>query len=280
MSHELIGFEDACKYHEYGTVMSIADVPDCFDANECLAECHPVVDEPQLDRYLPECFNRQSCVLSGHLAENVDDVHDDLMRHISEVIDRTSSLLSMCESLLAAFVEVDADCRDEITCKEFDNLIDGAAVSRALERLVSAAHDARCVFERGGRRIAPHRVQHRLCAIRSCSLLESVASLNRDPTEEESKTDYGLSYKTQTTNNEHGHGVVISSADLRRVRVPSVKVVISSTLPLFVAVGLGSQSSGGREALHSGAMAPRPSAGQRARRALRPGHWRQAQQKQ
>ena len=37
--------ESACKYHDYGRVMSIAEVPDCFDVTECLAECHPITDK-------------------------------------------------------------------------------------------------------------------------------------------------------------------------------------------------------------------------------------------
>ena len=33
------------KYHDYGCVMSIVEVPECFDVNECLAECHPITDK-------------------------------------------------------------------------------------------------------------------------------------------------------------------------------------------------------------------------------------------
>ena len=33
-------FEGACKYHDCGQVMTVAEVPDGFDVNECLAECH------------------------------------------------------------------------------------------------------------------------------------------------------------------------------------------------------------------------------------------------
>jgi len=54
-----------------------------------------------VDRYLGECFNRLSCVLSGCLAEDFDDVHDALMKRVrddmSDVIDRIGDLLSHCE---------------------------------------------------------------------------------------------------------------------------------------------------------------------------------------
>jgi len=54
-----------------------------------------------VDRYLTECFNRLSCVLSGCLAEDFDDVHDELMRRtrgqMSDVIERVGDLLSLCE---------------------------------------------------------------------------------------------------------------------------------------------------------------------------------------
>jgi hypothetical protein len=54
-----------------------------------------------VDRYLSECFNRLSCVLSGCLAEDFDDTHDDLMKAVrddmSEVIDKIGDLLSHCE---------------------------------------------------------------------------------------------------------------------------------------------------------------------------------------
>ena len=39
---ELVGLEDACKYRDYCQVMTFAEVPDCFDVNECLAESHCV----------------------------------------------------------------------------------------------------------------------------------------------------------------------------------------------------------------------------------------------
>merc|ERR1719337_274450 len=45
LNDEIVGFEGACKYQDYGRVMSIAEVPDCFDVNECLAECHPITDK-------------------------------------------------------------------------------------------------------------------------------------------------------------------------------------------------------------------------------------------
>lgn len=54
-----------------------------------------------VDRYLSECFNRLSCVLSGCLAEDFDDTHDALMKrvksHMGEVIDNVGELLSVCE---------------------------------------------------------------------------------------------------------------------------------------------------------------------------------------
>merc|ERR1719265_2002485 len=54
-----------------------------------------------VDRYLGECFNRLSCVLSGCLSEDFDDTHDDLMKAVrddmSEVIDKVGDLLSVCE---------------------------------------------------------------------------------------------------------------------------------------------------------------------------------------
>jgi len=45
LNDEIVGFEGACKYQDYGTVMTPAEVPDCFDVNECLAECHPITDK-------------------------------------------------------------------------------------------------------------------------------------------------------------------------------------------------------------------------------------------
>jgi hypothetical protein len=45
LNDEIVGFEGACKYQDYGNVMSVAEVPDCFDVNECLAECHPITDK-------------------------------------------------------------------------------------------------------------------------------------------------------------------------------------------------------------------------------------------
>lgn len=54
-----------------------------------------------VDRYLQECFNRLSCVLSGCLQEDFDDTHDALMKKVrddmSEVIDKIGDLLSHCE---------------------------------------------------------------------------------------------------------------------------------------------------------------------------------------
>ena len=37
LNDEFVGSEGACKYHDYGNVMSVAEVPDCFDVNECLS---------------------------------------------------------------------------------------------------------------------------------------------------------------------------------------------------------------------------------------------------
>jgi hypothetical protein len=45
LNDEIVGFEGACKYQDYGRVMSVAEVPDCFDVNECLAECHPITTQ-------------------------------------------------------------------------------------------------------------------------------------------------------------------------------------------------------------------------------------------
>jgi hypothetical protein len=54
-----------------------------------------------VDKYCGECFNRLSCVLSGCLAEDFDDVHDALMKRVrddmSDVIDKVGDLLSHCE---------------------------------------------------------------------------------------------------------------------------------------------------------------------------------------
>lgn len=53
-----------------------------------------------VDSYLSQCFNRLSCVLSGCLEEDFDDVHDELMRktrdEMSAVIDSVGDLLSHC----------------------------------------------------------------------------------------------------------------------------------------------------------------------------------------
>ena len=80
----MLGKHSVRKYHDYETAMSVARVPDCFDVNVCLAECHPITDERQLDRYLPECFNRLSCVLIGHLAEDPEDARDEPMRLVKQ----------------------------------------------------------------------------------------------------------------------------------------------------------------------------------------------------
>ena len=45
LNDEIVGFEGACKYHDYGRVMSVAEVPDCFDVYGRLAECHPITDK-------------------------------------------------------------------------------------------------------------------------------------------------------------------------------------------------------------------------------------------
>jgi len=45
LNDEIVGYEGACKYHDYGTMMAVAEVPDCFDVEECLAECHPITDK-------------------------------------------------------------------------------------------------------------------------------------------------------------------------------------------------------------------------------------------
>jgi len=54
-----------------------------------------------VDRYLSECFNRLSCVLSGCLQEDFDDTHDALMRKVrddmGQVIEKIGDLLSHCE---------------------------------------------------------------------------------------------------------------------------------------------------------------------------------------
>ena len=39
LNDEIVGFEGACKYHDYRRAMSIAEVPDCFDVTEGLE--HP-----------------------------------------------------------------------------------------------------------------------------------------------------------------------------------------------------------------------------------------------
>jgi len=45
LNDELVGFEGACEYRDFGRRMAPEDVPDCFDIEECLAECHPVTDK-------------------------------------------------------------------------------------------------------------------------------------------------------------------------------------------------------------------------------------------
>ena len=54
-----------------------------------------------VDKYLSECFNRLSCVLSGCLAEEFDETHHALMERVkdkmSDVIDNVGELLSLCE---------------------------------------------------------------------------------------------------------------------------------------------------------------------------------------
>ena len=42
---EIVGFKGACKYHDYGRVMSVAEVSDCFNVKECLAEYHPITSK-------------------------------------------------------------------------------------------------------------------------------------------------------------------------------------------------------------------------------------------
>jgi len=45
LNDEIVGYEGACKYADYGKSMSLAEVPDCFDVDECLAECNPITDK-------------------------------------------------------------------------------------------------------------------------------------------------------------------------------------------------------------------------------------------
>ena len=35
----------AGKYQDNDCVMSIAEVPDCFDVNECFTKCHPITNK-------------------------------------------------------------------------------------------------------------------------------------------------------------------------------------------------------------------------------------------
>ena len=43
LNDEIVGFEGACKYELFGKEMKESDVPDCFDVDQCLAECHPLL---------------------------------------------------------------------------------------------------------------------------------------------------------------------------------------------------------------------------------------------
>jgi len=45
LNDEIVGFEGACKYELWGKSMQESDVPDCFDVDKCLAECHPITDK-------------------------------------------------------------------------------------------------------------------------------------------------------------------------------------------------------------------------------------------
>jgi len=45
LNDEIVGFEGACKYELWGKSMKQSDVPDCFDVDKCLAECHPITDK-------------------------------------------------------------------------------------------------------------------------------------------------------------------------------------------------------------------------------------------
>jgi len=45
LNDEIVGFEGACKYELWGKSMSQDEVPDCFDVDRCLAECHPITDK-------------------------------------------------------------------------------------------------------------------------------------------------------------------------------------------------------------------------------------------
>jgi len=45
LNDEIVGFEGACKHHDYGRAMTVAEVPDGFDVNEFSAECHPIADK-------------------------------------------------------------------------------------------------------------------------------------------------------------------------------------------------------------------------------------------
>lgn len=45
LNDEIVGFEGACKYADYGKKMAEADVEDCWEVDKCLAECHPVNDK-------------------------------------------------------------------------------------------------------------------------------------------------------------------------------------------------------------------------------------------
>merc|ERR1712137_663398 len=45
LNDEIVGFEGACKYELWSKSMKEDDVPDCFDVDKCLAECHPITDK-------------------------------------------------------------------------------------------------------------------------------------------------------------------------------------------------------------------------------------------
>lgn len=42
---EIIGFQGACKYDDYGKIMTFDQVQNCSDIEECIAECHPITDK-------------------------------------------------------------------------------------------------------------------------------------------------------------------------------------------------------------------------------------------
>jgi len=45
LNDEIVGYEGACKYELWGKKMKEAQVPDCFDVDKCLAECHPITNK-------------------------------------------------------------------------------------------------------------------------------------------------------------------------------------------------------------------------------------------